>query len=105
MVSPNPIISPDLLEAKCSQALEDGLEVLHDVQRPVFIGVGLEAGEQVSPGFHGAAEIVHGAHRVKQMLENVHGRHEIEGLTGKALCLEVDIRSEEHTSELQSLRQ
>ena len=25
------------------------------------------------------------------MLENVHGRHEIEGLAGNALCLEVDI--------------
>ena len=91
MVSPNPIIAPDLLEAKLSQALEDGPEILNDVQRPVFIRVGLEAGEQVCPGLHGPAKVLHGAHRVKQVLENVHGRHEIEGLAGKALCLEVDI--------------
>src|SRR5215471_21628540 len=50
-VSPNPIIAPDLLEAKLSQALEDRPEILDDVQRPVFICVGLEAGEQVCPGF------------------------------------------------------
>ena len=91
MVSPNPIIAPDLLEAKRSQALEDGPEILDDVQRPVFIGVGLEAGEQVRPGFNGPGEILQGAHRIKQVLENVHGRHEIEGLAGEALDLEVDI--------------
>ena len=65
MVSPNPVIAPDLLEAKRSEALEDGLEILDDVQRPVFIGVGLEAGKQVGPWFHGLAEILHGGHRVK----------------------------------------
>src|SRR5262249_17485627 len=91
MVSPNPIIAPDLLEAKLSQALVDGPEILDDVQGPVLISVSLEAGEQVCPWFHGPAEIIHGAHRVKQVLENVHGRHEIEGLTWKALCLEVNI--------------
>src|SRR5262249_54498463 len=91
MVSPNPIIAPDLLETELSQALVDGPEILDDVQRPVFISVGLEAGKQVCPGFHGPAEILHSAHRVEQVLENVHGGHEIEGLRWKALYLEVDI--------------
>src|SRR5262245_6198608 len=78
LVTPEPLVPPDTVEAQGLQALECRCEVVDDVLGPILVGLGGDPCVENAAWRQRGRESIHGAHRIDQMFEDVHGGDQIE---------------------------
>src|SRR5262245_24990687 len=90
LVSPQPLVAPHLDEAAFREPTEGRREVGDDVLWMVRVDLAVEAREEEAARPERAPDVVDGGHRVRQVLEDVHRGHDVEGAGGQRRRLQVD---------------
>src|SRR5207245_4261567 len=79
LVTPEPFVAENLFATQFGEALEDRLEIVHDVLGPIAVCLGGETAVNVAAGLEPSMERVDRRDRIDEMLEHVHRADEIKG--------------------------
>ena len=90
LMAPQPLIAPDFLKTQFTETVESRLEILNNVVRAVFVHFRVKAAEEKATGLQALPQVRHCFGGIHQMLKNIHRRHQIKGVGGKARAFEVD---------------
>src|SRR5262245_13709764 len=90
LMSPQPVVAPDLDEAMLPDAGERRVEIRDDVLWTVGVDIGVKPPVQVPARLQGASDVVDRPDGVGEVLEHVHRGHDVEAVRGQGARLQID---------------
>jgi hypothetical protein len=89
LVTPEPVVLPDLGKAELLQALIDWREIVHDMLASIVIRLHIETAKKESPRPQRFREFVDRSDRIDEVLKVVHSGHKIKGFAWEGTRFEI----------------